>query len=197
MANSSAGGGTIHSVGAGARRIAVGAFSGLLVAAAGLAQPGGFVEPAAGGRFDPGSIVRVAWSLGAAPEFDEMELVLSLDGYRAYLADRAELWERQALIKARFCAGDPGVAASAAGAGATRRWRPAGGEKRARDSFQLRQLVDQVNLDPRRGNGRLFYEVGNRGGKSPGSVAPATLPNYRFAYTHPFVGCFSLRRAKK
>ena len=38
-------------------------------------------------------------------------LVLSLDGYRAYLADRAELWERQALIKARFCAGDPAVAA--------------------------------------------------------------------------------------
>ena len=29
----------------------------------------------------------------------------------------------------------------------------------------VRQLVDQVNLDPRRGNGRLFYEVGNRGGK--------------------------------
>lgn len=84
MANSSAGGGTIHSVGAGARRIAVGAFSGLLVTAAGLAQAGGFVEPAAGGRFEPGSIVRVAWSLGAAPEFDEMELVLSLDGGQSF-----------------------------------------------------------------------------------------------------------------
>jgi len=38
-------------------------------------------------------------------------VILSLEGYRAYLAERAELWERQALIKARFCAGDAGVAA--------------------------------------------------------------------------------------
>ncbi len=45
------------------------------------------------------------------PEGRMGALVLSLDGYRAYLADRAELWERQALIKARFCAGDPAVAA--------------------------------------------------------------------------------------
>src|SRR5262249_8571822 len=37
-------------------------------------------------------------------------VVLSLAGYRAYLEERAELWERQALIKARFCAGDPEVA---------------------------------------------------------------------------------------
>ena len=41
------------------------------------------------------------------PEGRMGALVLSLDGYRAYFADRAELWERQALIKARFCAGDP------------------------------------------------------------------------------------------
>ena len=38
-------------------------------------------------------------------------VILSLEGYRAYLAERAELWERQALIKARFCAGHAGVAA--------------------------------------------------------------------------------------
>ena len=38
-------------------------------------------------------------------------VILSLEGYRAYLDERAELWERQALIKARFCAGDSGVAA--------------------------------------------------------------------------------------
>ncbi|PWU22240.1 MAG: bifunctional [glutamate--ammonia ligase]-adenylyl-L-tyrosine phosphorylase/[glutamate--ammonia-ligase] adenylyltransferase, partial [Candidatus Rokuibacteriota bacterium] len=36
--------------------------------------------------------------------------ILSLAGYRAYLAERAELWERQALIKARFCAGSAVVA---------------------------------------------------------------------------------------
>ena len=38
-------------------------------------------------------------------------VALSLHGYRAYLEERAELWERQALIKARFCAGDAAVAA--------------------------------------------------------------------------------------
>src|SRR6266542_2464036 len=37
-------------------------------------------------------------------------IVLSLESYRTYLAERAELWERQALIKARFCAGDARVA---------------------------------------------------------------------------------------
>ncbi len=37
-------------------------------------------------------------------------IVLSLESYRIYLAERAELWERQALIKARFCAGDARVA---------------------------------------------------------------------------------------
>src|SRR6266851_4999991 len=37
-------------------------------------------------------------------------IILSLDGYRTYLAERAELWERQALIKARFSAGDVQVA---------------------------------------------------------------------------------------
>src|SRR3989442_697659 len=35
-------------------------------------------------------------------------VVLSLDGYRTYYAERAELWERQALLKARACAGDRG-----------------------------------------------------------------------------------------
>ncbi len=45
------------------------------------------------------------------PEGRMGALVLSLDGYRSYFADRAELWERQALIKARFCAGDGDVAA--------------------------------------------------------------------------------------
>src|SRR5213594_2375001 len=38
-------------------------------------------------------------------------IVLSLDGYREYYRDRAELWERQALIKARIAAGDAAVGA--------------------------------------------------------------------------------------
>ena len=45
------------------------------------------------------------------PEGRMGALILSLDGYRTYFANRAELWERQALIKARFCAGDPDVGA--------------------------------------------------------------------------------------
>ncbi|MFQ5899369.1 MAG: bifunctional [glutamate--ammonia ligase]-adenylyl-L-tyrosine phosphorylase/[glutamate--ammonia-ligase] adenylyltransferase [Candidatus Methylomirabilia bacterium] len=43
------------------------------------------------------------------PEGRMGPLALSLPGYGAYLAARAELWERQALIKARPCAGDPRV----------------------------------------------------------------------------------------
>jgi glutamate-ammonia-ligase adenylyltransferase len=45
------------------------------------------------------------------PEGRMGALILSLDRYRAYVAERAETWERQALIKARYCAGDREVAA--------------------------------------------------------------------------------------
>jgi len=44
------------------------------------------------------------------PEGRVGALILSVEDYARYFADRAELWERQALIKARFCAGDPRVA---------------------------------------------------------------------------------------
>lgn len=40
------------------------------------------------------------------PEGRMGPLVLSLEGYRVYWAERAEFWERQALIKARYCAGE-------------------------------------------------------------------------------------------
>ncbi|OLC00883.1 MAG: hypothetical protein AUH30_01550 [Candidatus Rokubacteria bacterium 13_1_40CM_68_15] len=45
------------------------------------------------------------------PEGRMGPVVLSLDGYRTYYAERAELWERQALLKARACAGDERVGA--------------------------------------------------------------------------------------
>ena len=48
---------------------------------------------------DEGYAFRV--DLRLRPEGRMGALVLSLDGYRAYFADRAALWERQALIKAR------------------------------------------------------------------------------------------------
>ncbi|MBI4588592.1 MAG: bifunctional [glutamate--ammonia ligase]-adenylyl-L-tyrosine phosphorylase/[glutamate--ammonia-ligase] adenylyltransferase [Candidatus Rokubacteria bacterium] len=45
------------------------------------------------------------------PEGRMGALILSLEGYRAYYAERALLWERQALVKARPCAGDERVGA--------------------------------------------------------------------------------------
>jgi len=57
---------------------------------------------------DEGYAFRV--DLRLRPEGRMGGVILSLEGYRAYLAERAELWERQALIKARFCAGDASVA---------------------------------------------------------------------------------------
>ena len=68
------------------RRILASAFCGSLFAAAGLAQSARFLEPSGGGQLQPGSIVRVSWTLGGAAErdFDEMELVLSLDGGQSF-----------------------------------------------------------------------------------------------------------------
>src|SRR5262245_58878001 len=57
---------------------------------------------------DEGHAFRV--DLRLRPEGRMGAVVLSLAGCRAYVAERAELWERQALIKARFCAGDAAVA---------------------------------------------------------------------------------------
>jgi glutamate-ammonia-ligase adenylyltransferase len=58
---------------------------------------------------EEGHVFRV--DLRLRPEGRSGALILSVDGYRAYFADRAVLWERQALIKARLAAGDPAVAA--------------------------------------------------------------------------------------
>jgi glutamate-ammonia-ligase adenylyltransferase len=58
---------------------------------------------------EEGYVFRV--DLRLRPEGRSGALVLSVDGYRQYFANRAELWERQALIKARAAAGDPAVAA--------------------------------------------------------------------------------------
>jgi glutamate-ammonia-ligase adenylyltransferase len=58
---------------------------------------------------DEGYAFRV--DLRLRPEGRMGGIVLSLAGYRDYYRDRAELWERQALIKARVSAGDPRVGA--------------------------------------------------------------------------------------
>ncbi len=59
---------------------------------------------------DEGHAFRV--DLRLRPEGRMGALVLSLDGYRDYYANRAELWERQALLKARIAAGDLRVGAA-------------------------------------------------------------------------------------
>src|SRR2546428_3139254 len=58
---------------------------------------------------DEGYAFRV--DLRLRPEGRMGAVVLSLDRYRDYYWDRAELWERQALIKARVAAGDLRVGA--------------------------------------------------------------------------------------
>ena len=56
---------------------------------------------------DEGYLFRV--DLRLRPEGRSGAVALSLHGYRRYHAERAELWERQALLKARISAGDAGV----------------------------------------------------------------------------------------
>jgi [glutamine synthetase] adenylyltransferase / [glutamine synthetase]-adenylyl-L-tyrosine phosphorylase len=58
---------------------------------------------------EEGSAFRV--DLRLRPEGRMGPIVMSLEAYRTYYAERAELWERQALLKARPSAGDPQVAA--------------------------------------------------------------------------------------
>jgi [glutamine synthetase] adenylyltransferase / [glutamine synthetase]-adenylyl-L-tyrosine phosphorylase len=58
---------------------------------------------------DEGYAFRVDMRL--RPEGRMGAIALSLDGYRAYHRERAELWERQALLKARVSGGDPDVGA--------------------------------------------------------------------------------------
>ena len=58
---------------------------------------------------EEGYVFRV--DLRLRPEGRMGAVALSLDGYRAYHRERAELWERQALLKARVSAGDERVGA--------------------------------------------------------------------------------------
>jgi [glutamine synthetase] adenylyltransferase / [glutamine synthetase]-adenylyl-L-tyrosine phosphorylase len=74
-----------------------------------LAEAARFIVDALESVTDEGQAFRV--DLRLRPEGRMGALILSLEGYRGYVADRAQPWERQALIKARFCAGDAAVAA--------------------------------------------------------------------------------------
>jgi hypothetical protein len=68
------------------RTVLASAFFGCAVAAFAQARPTELLEPVRGARLQPGAIVRVSWTRGVSGEreFDEMELVLSLDGGRSF-----------------------------------------------------------------------------------------------------------------
>ncbi|MGH7354089.1 MAG: bifunctional [glutamate--ammonia ligase]-adenylyl-L-tyrosine phosphorylase/[glutamate--ammonia-ligase] adenylyltransferase [Candidatus Rokuibacteriota bacterium] len=71
---------------------------------------------------EEGYLFRV--DLRLRPEGRSGAVALSLDGYRTYHAERAELWERQALLKARAVAGDRNVGARFMDLVAEVVWRP-------------------------------------------------------------------------
>ncbi len=68
------------------RTILYPAFCGCLFAALAHADPAHLLEPTPGARLQPGAIVRISWTLGdsAQGDFDEMELLLSLDGRESF-----------------------------------------------------------------------------------------------------------------
>jgi len=68
------------------RTVLASAFFGYAVAAFAQARPEELLEPVRGARLQPGAIVRVSWTPGSSArrDFDEMELVLSLDGGRSF-----------------------------------------------------------------------------------------------------------------
>jgi hypothetical protein len=68
------------------RTVFASALFGCAVAALAQARPAELLEPVRGARLQPGAIVRVSWTRGVSGEreFDEMELVLSLDGGRSF-----------------------------------------------------------------------------------------------------------------
>jgi hypothetical protein len=68
------------------RTVLASVFCGCALAALAQARPAELLEPVRGARLQPGAIGRVSWALGVSGEreFDEMELVLSLDGGRTF-----------------------------------------------------------------------------------------------------------------
>ena len=100
--------------------------------------------------------------VGLRPEGKDGPLVRTLDSYLTYWDRWAEVWEFQALLKARPVAGDPGPGAAFAAAAAQRVWqRPFGAEQlrairrmkaRAEGEIERRGLSDR---ELKRGRGGI------------------------------------------
>jgi glutamate-ammonia-ligase adenylyltransferase len=86
------------------------------------------------------------------PSGNQGMLVVSLEGFARYQEERAESWERQALVKARACAGDAALGAEVIAV--------------ARKAAYERGAPDAVRMDHLRG--RMERELGHeRLGRSP------------------------------
>lgn len=97
------------------------------------------------------------------PEGRVGPLVLSLDGYRAYYAERAETWERQALLKARACAGDAAVGARFVELARQVAYRPGADERVVAAIRAMKREIDR-HLTERAGEARATNVKLGRGG---------------------------------
>jgi glutamate-ammonia-ligase adenylyltransferase len=70
-------------------------------------------------------------------------MALSLEGYRRYHAERAELWERQALLKARIAAGDAAVGARFAALVSEVVWRPGIDARIVKAVREMKRRIDE------------------------------------------------------
>jgi glutamate-ammonia-ligase adenylyltransferase len=78
------------------------------------------------------------------PEGRSGAVAMSLDAYATYHRDRAELWERQALLKARICAGDADVAARFTDWAVATVYRPGIDERVVPAIRQMKRAIDRT-----------------------------------------------------
>ena len=93
------------------------------------------------GSTDEGYVFRV--DLRLRPEGRMGAVVLSLDGYRRYHAERAELWERQALLKSRVSAGDAEVGERFMALVDEVVWRPGIDSRIVKAVREMKHAIDQ------------------------------------------------------
>jgi [glutamine synthetase] adenylyltransferase / [glutamine synthetase]-adenylyl-L-tyrosine phosphorylase len=98
------------------------------------------VVAAVEGSTDEGYLFRV--DLRLRPEGRMGPVALSLEGFRIYHTERAELWERQALLKARVAAGDPDVAARFMAFAQETVWRPGVDARIVRSVREMKRMID-------------------------------------------------------
>jgi len=82
------------------------------------------------------------------PEGRQGPLARSLDGYARYYERWSATWERQALVRARPVAGDPGVAARFMELVEAHVWRPPFPEEAAREVRRMKARVERERIPP-------------------------------------------------